>query len=154
MVLTLYFSVVGAAVAVTLLLLFQTPVAVSTWADAGCFIAIGVLGFAAQFLINRGMQFTPAGVGSAMRYMDVVWALIFQVAVLGAPPSPYEVGGCALIGTSIVAILLRQRRKNAAAAAAAEMSRISSNSSSFSVPSLPAASSAENSVDNAVTLCV
>ena len=124
LVVTLYFSSVGAIIAPTLLALFQHPVWAEPdpaffWSDVGLFSVVGVNGFIGQVLLNRGIQNAPASLAVCMRYSDLVFALIFQSTLIGQPPGWVKLAGCALILSSIVAIVVKRRRAAGAAAAAA-----------------------------------
>jgi hypothetical protein len=91
-------------------------------------VAVGVLGFLGHLLLNRGVQIAQAGPAAAMRYTDVLISMLFQATVLANPPNALKLIGCALIMSSIVSVLSRQRRKaakakvdEAAAAAASQL---------------------------------
>ena len=110
LVITLYFSAVGAILSPLLLPVFSvTPVMPSLTAIA-LLTVVGLAGCAGQVLLNRGIQLAPAGPATAMRYADIIFALIFQATLLHAPPAPVKVVGAMLIMSCVAGIIVRSRR--------------------------------------------
>ena len=111
LVVTLYFSAVGSVVAPVLLLLFQHPIPLASWEDAGLFLVVGLFGWAGQVLLNKGIQNAPVGLATCMRYSDIIIAMVYQSTLLGSPPGWLKIGGAALIMSSIVAVIAKRRKK-------------------------------------------
>jgi len=128
LVMVMYFSVLGCFLGpLGGLAVGQTWISPSP-AETVTLIAVGVLGFTGQLLLNRGVQIAPAGPAVVMRYSDVLFAMFFQATILANPPNALKLVGCALIMSCIVSVLSRQRQKaakaradKAAAAAAAAL---------------------------------
>ncbi|KAI9225230.1 MAG: hypothetical protein DHS80DRAFT_20755 [Piptocephalis tieghemiana] len=63
---------------------------------------IGFAAFLGQCCLNRGLQLAPAGPGSLMRNLDVVFAYLFGLGLLGDPVDLYGIlGALLIIGTTI-----------------------------------------------------
>jgi drug/metabolite transporter (DMT)-like permease len=71
-------------------------------------LASGVFAFVGQLFLTLGFQQSNAGIASVMRYLDVVFVLIWDVALLGEDVSPYSVFGGAIILTGASMIVLRR----------------------------------------------
>ena len=69
-----------------------------------------IAGFGGQVLLNRGIQLSPAGPATAMRYGDIVFALVFQSTLLGSTPAPLKLLGAGLICSCVVAVITKARR--------------------------------------------
>ena len=99
LVVTLWFAVVGSLCSPVLAALFQGFGDGARW-DARIVwleLGIGVTGFLGQILLNRGLALAPAGPATVMRYTEIVFGLVFQATLLGAPPQPLKVLGCFLV---------------------------------------------------------
>lgn len=112
LVLVLYFGATGCIVAPSLLGIFQSPsLGADIGAVAGLQIGVGLLGFVGQVFVNRGMQLAPAGPSSAMRYSELVFALVFQVAVQGEQVGTLTLVGALLVMSGVGAVLWKARLK-------------------------------------------
>lgn len=88
---------------------FKVPHGVKQWL---LLLAIGVTGFAMQFLLTKGLQLTTAGSASALMYTQIVFAVFFEWAVWGNLPTRESAIGGALILISVISVeSIRARRK-------------------------------------------
>ena len=60
-------------------------------------IAIGVLSFALQFLVTKGLQLVKAGKAGSLVYTQMIWAVTFEWLVWGNVPSMLNIFGSTLI---------------------------------------------------------
>lgn len=60
-------------------------------------IAIGVLSFALQFLVTKGLQLVKAGKAGSLVYTQMIWAVTFEWLVWGNVPSGLNLLGATLI---------------------------------------------------------
>jgi drug/metabolite transporter (DMT)-like permease len=120
LVVVLWFSIVGATASPVLAATLQGFVDVSALpaADVALLFGIGFAGWVGQVLLNAGVARSPAGPATLMRYADMVFAVVFQAALLGDPPGPLKLVGVALILSCTVAALQKARKKKGAPAAA------------------------------------
>lgn len=72
--------------------------------------ASGVFAFVGQLFLTLGFQQSKAGIASVMRYLDVVFVLIWDIAFLGEDVSLYSVFGGAIILAGASMIVLRRAR--------------------------------------------
>ncbi|OQR82375.1 Drug/Metabolite Transporter (DMT) Superfamily [Achlya hypogyna] len=106
-----YFSLscmVGAALAMALWPA-QVSFALSwdLWLSA---VASGVLGFLGQVCLTKGFQLESVGIGSVMRYLDIVFVFVWDALFLHEFISPFSLVGAAIIMTSASVICLRRAR--------------------------------------------
>ncbi|POM65393.1 Drug/Metabolite transporter (DMT) Superfamily [Phytophthora palmivora] len=66
----------------------------------------GMFAFVGQVFLTMGFQQSKAGIASVMRYLDVVFVLIWDIALLGEHVSMYSVMGTAIIIGSASFIVL------------------------------------------------
>ncbi|KAJ2398782.1 hypothetical protein GGI23_003039 [Coemansia sp. RSA 2559] len=69
---------------------------------------VGVFAFFGQVLLNRGLQLAPAGPGTLMRNLDVVFAFLFGITLFGEIPDWISVSGSVVIISCTVAMGLRK----------------------------------------------
>jgi hypothetical protein len=55
------------------------------------------MGYAAQVMLNRGVQLEKAGRALVMNYLQIVWAFVLSIVVLDYDPSAFEFVGAAII---------------------------------------------------------
>ncbi|EQC33967.1 hypothetical protein SDRG_08646 [Saprolegnia diclina VS20] len=79
-------------------------------------IGSGVLGFLGQVCLTKGFQLESVGIGSVMRYLDIVFVFIWDILFLHEFISPLSVVGTAIIMTSASIICLRRARVTSSAA--------------------------------------
>lgn len=72
--------------------------------------ASGVFAFVGQLFLTLGFQQSKAGIASVMRYLDVIFVLIWDILFLGEDVSLYSVIGGAIILTGASTIVLRRAR--------------------------------------------
>lgn len=114
-----YFSGLVTAVSVAVLTLvpstggFIVPRGGVEW---GLLTAIGVSGFAMQFLLTRGLQLTKAGRAGMMVYTQMVFALVFEWLVWANTPDVVSVAGGGLILGSVLFVNFWKAKKTGAAA--------------------------------------
>ena len=65
---------------------------------------VGVTTQMAQVSMTRGLQLEPAGRATAVGYLQVVFAAIWGVLFFAEHPSPWTVGGAALILVSTIVL--------------------------------------------------
>ncbi|KAJ2586573.1 hypothetical protein H4R99_008417 [Coemansia sp. RSA 1722] len=65
---------------------------------------VGVFAFVGQAFLNRGLQLAPAGPGTLMRNLDVVFAFIFGIALFDEVPDWISVAGATVIVGCTVAM--------------------------------------------------
>lgn len=113
-----YFSGLVTAVSVAVLTLvpstggFIVPRGGVEW---GLLTAIGVSGFAMQFLLTRGLQLTKAGRAGMMVYTQMVFALVFEWLVWANTPDGLSVAGGGLILGSVLFVNFWKAKKTGAA---------------------------------------
>ncbi|CDK27580.1 unnamed protein product [Kuraishia capsulata CBS 1993] len=116
-----YFALICCVVSCTAILAipsmsFQTPHNTRQWC---LFALIGFSGFIMQFLLTSGVQREKAGRGAFMMYSQLVFALVFDVAIWGKFPNIISLFGISLIiGSAIVVLVYRPGNATAALAAA------------------------------------
>lgn len=66
----------------------------------------GVFAFVGQVFLTMGFQQSKAGIASVMRYLDVVFVLIWDIVLLDEHVSMYSVIGAAIIIASASFIVL------------------------------------------------
>ncbi|KAJ2726327.1 hypothetical protein GGI07_000639 [Coemansia sp. Benny D115] len=89
-----FLSLVGSAIAMWVLQEPRMPATAYEWTVMGL---VGVFAFAGQAMLNRGLQLAPAGPGTLMRNLDVVFAFLFGIALFGEVPDWISVAGAAVI---------------------------------------------------------
>ena len=85
---------------------------VSGWvppSELGLLAALGVCGWAGQYLLTFGVQNAPTSVSTVMRYSDVLLSLIAQSFILGKPPGTLKIVGCLMIVSCVTIALQRSR---------------------------------------------
>ncbi|KAJ2820859.1 hypothetical protein IWW50_004891 [Coemansia erecta] len=87
-------SFVGSLVALSVGADFVVP---QTRREYALMVGLGVCAFGGQVLLNRGLQLAPAGPGTLMRNLDVVFAFVFGVMVFGEVPDWIGVLGALVI---------------------------------------------------------
>lgn len=82
-------------------------------------LAVGLLGFAGQWLLNNGLMLEKAGPATAMRNLDVVLAFVYQ-AVLGEAVTWWAVSGAVVVCVATLLVAWGKMRggSNTAAASA------------------------------------
>ncbi|KAA0164781.1 hypothetical protein FNF28_03668 [Cafeteria roenbergensis] len=80
-------------------------------------LAVGLLGFAGQWLLNNGLMLEKAGPATAMRNLDVVLAFVYQ-AVLGEAVTWWAVSGAAVVCAATLLVAWGKMRGGSSAAAA------------------------------------
>eukprot|EP00873_Tetraselmis_striata_P034688 jgi/Tetstr1/454952/TSEL_041813.t1 len=91
----------GAVLAAAAYVIVRKPVVpdAQQWA---VLLGVGVMAFLGQCCLNSGLQLAPAGPGTVMRNLDVVFAYVYQVTLLHDPANPLSVVGAALVVSSAV----------------------------------------------------
>ncbi|KAJ1769268.1 hypothetical protein IW140_005077 [Coemansia sp. RSA 1813] len=83
----------------------RAPGSVYEWTVMGM---VGAFAFFGQALLNRGLQLAPAGPGTLMRNMDVVFAFLFGITLFGEVPDWISVAGAVVIVGCTVAMGLHK----------------------------------------------
>lgn len=124
LVVVLVFAAVGSVVGPCAMWLAGQPFVVSaSGADVAGVLCMGFLGFVGQLLLNAGIQMAPAGPASVMRYADILFAIIFQVTLVGEAPGALKIVGALLIMSCVAAVYLKARAKDAKDAAAKRLAQ-------------------------------
>ncbi|KAG4098276.1 hypothetical protein H8356DRAFT_1672439 [Neocallimastix lanati (nom. inval.)] len=100
-----YFGVVSTVISAFSLFIFhiQDPIMPESLFDWIIHILIAISAFIGQCLLNRGLQLCAAGPGTLMRNLDVVFAFIFGITILGEVPKWNSITGALIIvGSSVV----------------------------------------------------
>lgn len=114
LVVVFYFAFVTVPLVVPFALLdwlWPTPV------EWGILIGIGTTTQIAQVYMTRGLQLEPAGRATAVGYLQIVFAAILGIVVLGERPDTWSVAGAIVIIGGTVLLSLRRRQELAAPAA-------------------------------------
>ncbi|OQR88389.1 Drug/Metabolite Transporter (DMT) Superfamily [Thraustotheca clavata] len=106
-----YFSLSCIAGSAAAMVLWSSDVSFSlTWDLWLSAIGSGVLGFLGQVCLTKGFQLESVGIGSVMRYLDIVFVFIWDALFLHEYISPTSVVGAGIIMTSASVICLRRAR--------------------------------------------
>ncbi len=114
LVVVFYFAFVTVPLVVPFALLgwlWPTPL------EWGILIGIGTTTQIAQVYMTRGLQLEPAGRATAVGYLQIVFAAILGIVVLGERPDAWSVAGAIVIIGGTVLLSLRRRQELAAPAA-------------------------------------
>ncbi|KAI9506942.1 hypothetical protein GGI25_000030 [Coemansia spiralis] len=79
----------------------RLPNTLYEWAVMGM---VGTFAFFGQALLNRGLQLAPAGPGTLMRNLDVVFAFLFGITLFDEVPDWISIGGAIVIVGCTVAM--------------------------------------------------
>jgi drug/metabolite transporter (DMT)-like permease len=103
LVVVLYFTLVTVPLALPLALLNWVWPSVAEWA---VLIGVGITTQMGQVYFTRGLQLEPAGRATAVGYLQIVFAALWGVILLGERPDAWSVAGAAVIigGTLLVAV--------------------------------------------------
>ncbi|KAJ2322363.1 hypothetical protein IWW51_004225 [Coemansia sp. RSA 2702] len=100
-----FVSLAGSSLALYAWQQARRPASLYEWA---LLALIGGFAFVGQVLLNRGLQLAPAGPGTLMRNLDVVFAFVLGVALFGEVPSALAVAGAGVIVACTVAVGLHK----------------------------------------------
>ncbi|KAJ1952021.1 hypothetical protein GGI12_006350, partial [Dipsacomyces acuminosporus] len=89
-----FLSLVGSSIAMFLLQSPRLPRTLYEWTVMGM---VGTFASLGQVLLNRGLQLAPAGPGTLMRNLDVVFAFLFGITLFDEVPDWISVGGAVVI---------------------------------------------------------
>ncbi|KAJ2852312.1 hypothetical protein IWW36_000455 [Coemansia brasiliensis] len=85
-----FLSMVGSSIAMFAWQEPRMPASSREWILMGM---LGTFAFGGQVLLNRGLQLAPAGPGTLMRNLDVVFAFVFGISLFDEVPDWISVGG-------------------------------------------------------------
>ncbi|ETP13906.1 hypothetical protein F441_11057 [Phytophthora nicotianae CJ01A1] len=111
-VINYYFLLFGLLYALATLWYFDVGFSLPT--DSSLVVALfgsGFFAFVGQVFLTMGFQQSSAGIASVMRYLDVVFVLFWDIALLGEHVSTYSVIGAAIIITSASLIILPKKSR-------------------------------------------
>ncbi|KAJ1751568.1 hypothetical protein LPJ79_001942 [Coemansia sp. RSA 1821] len=89
-----FMSMVGSSIAMFAWQEPRMPASSREWILMGM---LGLFAFGGQVLLNRGLQLAPAGPGTLMRNLDVVFAFVFGISLFDEVPDWISVGGAMVI---------------------------------------------------------
>jgi len=107
-----YFAILGTFGSTLALLVipgigFTMPQGAKEWV---LLLALGVLGFALQFLLTAGLQLDKSSKATSMMYTQVIFALTFDWAIWGVLPGMWSfVGGVIVIASTLWSALQKNR---------------------------------------------
>lgn len=104
-----YFGLVSTILSSGMILFFEQDSLTNPWSVPSVIIqlSIGVLAFVAQSFLNQGLQLVPAGPGTLMRNLDIVFAFIFGIIFFNEHASWLSiVGSCLISGTTAIAAMI------------------------------------------------
>ncbi|KAJ1936359.1 hypothetical protein FBU59_005078 [Linderina macrospora] len=94
-----FLSFVGSSIA---MFVFQNPRLPQTTYEWTVMGMVGTFAYLGQVLLNRGLQLAPAGPGTLMRNMDVVFAFLFGITLFDEVPDWISVlGAVVIVGCTI-----------------------------------------------------
>eukprot|EP00158_Paraphelidium_tribonemae_P002602 Partr_v1_DN25506_c0_g1_i2_m20491 putative solute carrier family 35 member G1 len=110
MVIVFYFGLVSSVLSPIGLLLIQRDqiVAPDSLYKVSLLLGVGTVASIGQVFLNRGLQLAPAGVGTIMRNLDIVFAFLLDTLVLHKHLRWTSFAGAALILTCTVTIGIRK----------------------------------------------
>ncbi|ORX65484.1 hypothetical protein DL89DRAFT_270909 [Linderina pennispora] len=100
-----FLSFVGSSIA---MFAFQNPRLPQTTYEWTVMAMVGSFAYLGQVLLNRGLQLAPAGPGTLMRNMDVVFAFLFGITLFDEVPDWISVLGAAVIVGCTIAMGLHK----------------------------------------------
>lgn len=71
----------------------------------------GFFSFVGQIFLTKGFQIEKAGIASVMRYFDVVFVVVMDIAILGERVNALSIVGAAIIMSGASLIVLRKAYK-------------------------------------------
>ncbi|KAJ1898811.1 hypothetical protein LPJ66_002515 [Kickxella alabastrina] len=94
-----FISMIGSSVAMFLLQEPRMPRGQYEWVVMGL---VGVFAFVGQAMLNRGLQLAPAGPGTLMRNLDVVFAVVLGITLFDEVPDWIGlVGALVIVGCTV-----------------------------------------------------
>lgn len=104
----LYGNMIGALVMLPVLpFVWQAP---PSWGIAGLMLATGVFGSLGHFCLISGHKLAPASVLSPFIYTQLIWVTILGYLVFHALPTAWTLGGAAMVVSSGLYLLYRERK--------------------------------------------
>jgi len=104
----LFYSMVGVTLSGLLSMPFQWRA--YDWADTHMFLAAGLLGGMAHYLMIQSFRYAEVSVVSPFKYVNVIWAIILGYLVFGDLPAAHMVAGAVLVVVAGLYILHRETR--------------------------------------------
>jgi len=104
-------STVGSTIALLVIpdIGFRNPQSAKEWV---LLIAMGVFGFALQFLLTAGLQLDKSPKATSMLYVQVIFALTFDWGIWGVIPGAWSMfGGAIVIASTLWSALQKPQRK-------------------------------------------
>jgi len=87
---------------------FGVTFSVPTATDWVCMVVIAMCSFLAQLMISRGLQLEKAALGSAVNYLQVLFAAVLGYFLYGEPVSMLNFVGAILIFAGVLALSIRK----------------------------------------------
>eukprot|EP00276_Gloeochaete_wittrockiana_P019072 CAMPEP_0184333840 /NCGR_PEP_ID=MMETSP1089-20130417/2797_1 /TAXON_ID=38269 ORGANISM="Gloeochaete wittrockiana, Strain SAG46.84" /NCGR_SAMPLE_ID=MMETSP1089 /ASSEMBLY_ACC=CAM_ASM_000445 /LENGTH=395 /DNA_ID=CAMNT_0026657893 /DNA_START=100 /DNA_END=1284 /DNA_ORIENTATION=+ len=103
-----FFGCVSSALSLVGMFTLQTPVLPHSPVQWGELVATGLFASIAQSMLNRGFQLVPAGPGALMNNLEVVFAFLLGVFVLGEIPTLASGIGAAIIISATILTAIRK----------------------------------------------
>jgi drug/metabolite transporter (DMT)-like permease len=104
-------STVGSTIALLVIpdIGFRNPQSAREWI---LLIAMGIFGFALQFLLTAGLQLDKSSKATSMLYIQVIFALAFDWGIWGVIPGAWSMfGGAIVIGSTLWSALQKPHGK-------------------------------------------
>ena len=105
-----YYMVTGAAIATAFLPWVWVTPTPRVWA---LYLAVGVVGAIGQITMTYAMKLAPASVAAPFEYTQIVWAVLFDLAIWGVAPSTMTLTGAAVVIATGLYIFRRAARSRA-----------------------------------------
>lgn len=103
-----YYMATGALIATCFLpWVWVTPTS-AVWA---LYLAVGVVGTVGQITMTFAMKLAPASVASPFEYTQIVWAVLFDMALWGVAPSAATLTGAAIVIATGLYIFRREAKR-------------------------------------------
>jgi drug/metabolite transporter (DMT)-like permease len=89
------------------------------WADAGLFLACGLVGSVGQLLLNQAFRYGEVSLLAPLEYTALIWAILLGVVVWGEVPTWWVLIGALIVVASSLYIAQREARIGRGAARSA-----------------------------------
>lgn len=105
-----YYMLTGAVIATIFLPWIWVTPTPRVWV---LYLAIGIVGTVGQITMTYAMKLAPASVAAPFEYTQIIWAVLFDVAIWGVAPSAMTLTGAAIVIATGLYIFRREARRRA-----------------------------------------